>query len=57
MCGPGMDMMLLIQEECVKCGKDTPYDIDTPISERKYYIEGAGQLCNICHKDIYSKEG
>ena len=57
MCGPGMDMLLLIQEECVSCGKETPYDIDTPIDERKYYVEGAGQLCKSCHTDIYNKEG
>ena len=40
-------------EKCVMCEKDTKYYISTPISKRLYYIEGAGQLCKICYKNIY----
>ncbi len=37
---------------CVICRRDTEYTTDTPIWERKNYIEGAGQLCSICAKEI-----
>ena len=57
MCGPGMEILMLIQDDCVKCGKETPYTSDMHMDERKYYVEGAGQLCESCHSDIYSKEG
>lgn len=33
------------KELCVRCGKEAPYDISTPITVRQWYIEGAGQLC------------
>ncbi len=42
-------------EKCVLCGEPTPYLITTPISERNYYIEGSGQLCGNCHRDIYKE--
>jgi len=37
-------------EECVVCGAKTPYTRETPIDERKDYIEGIGQLCSECAK-------
>ena len=36
-------------EHCVLCGKITPYFTDTPIKERDYYIQAAGQLCGECY--------
>jgi len=42
-------------EKCVQCECDTPYLITTPIDERMYYIEGAGQLCEKCYHEIYEK--
>ena len=32
-------------ERCVLCGKLTGVSRDTPIGEREYYVEAAGQLC------------
>ena len=45
-------------EKCVmpSCGKETPYSIQTPISQRLYYVEGAGQLCEPCYKMTYGGE-
>ena len=42
-------------ETCVYCGKTVPVSKDTPITERKFYIEGAGQLCEQCFDEIYEK--
>ncbi len=41
------------KDKCVMCGGKTPYDTNTHIDFRKYYIEGAGQLCEPCHLNIY----
>ena len=42
-------------EQCCVCGKVTEYMKETPISERIGYMEGAGQLCHDCYKDLYLK--
>ena len=42
-----------MKERCVRCGKETEYDIHTPIAFRRYYIEGAGQLCKDCWKKLW----
>lgn len=44
------------KEKCVVCGAETEYMFSTPISEREYYIEGAGQLCPKCHYNLYVKK-
>ena len=44
------------QERCVLCGKMTEYTKDKPISERKGYIEGSGQLCRTCFAELYESE-
>ena len=44
------------KEKCVVCSADTTYDFSTPISEREFYIEGAGQLCQKCYYDLYVKK-
>ena len=41
------------KDRCVMCSAKTEYDIDTHIDNRKYYIEGAGQMCRGCHTRIY----
>ena len=51
---PGKKQMLEI-EKCVVCGKKTKYAKDTPVQERIGYVEGAGQLCRDCHKELYLK--
>lgn len=43
-------------EICVICGKETEYTFDTHIQERKYYVEGVGQLCKRCYYLIYYGE-
>lgn len=40
-------------EKCVCCGGDTGVLCSTPISKRKHYIEGCGQLCDDCYYDLY----
>lgn len=40
-------------ECCVFCGKVTSILKEQPISKRKYYIEGAGQLCFECYHELY----
>ena len=35
------------------CGCDTGIPKDTPISNRKYYIQGCGQLCDKCYTELY----
>lgn len=46
----------IITEKCVLCGKDIPISIDTHITNRKGYIEGAGQLCKECYHEIYEEK-
>jgi hypothetical protein len=44
---------LVEKDTCVLCGSSTEYDINCNINERKYYVEGAGQLCELCFAKIY----
>lgn len=41
------------KDKCVMCGSDTPYDKNTHIDHRLYYVEGSGQLCKTCNDRIY----
>ena len=34
---------------CIICGVETPYSEDTTIELRRFYVEGAGQLCKSCY--------
>lgn len=38
---------------CVCCGCDTGILTDTPIKLRPHYIQGTGQLCQICYEELY----
>lgn len=40
-------------DKCAYCGCDTGIPKDTPISNRKYYIQGSGQLCNKRYTELY----
>jgi len=42
-----------MKDKCVSCGCETEYDKETHIDFRNFYIEGAGQLCEKCYKEIY----
>lgn len=39
-------------ERCVCRWKELEVLTTTPIEMRKYYIEGSGQLCEACYKEI-----
>lgn len=45
------------KEFCIRCGKPTPYDQSTPITVRRYFVEGAGQLCAECFAKVYGVPG
>ena len=40
-------------ERCVLCGKQTDVKRDEHIDLRTCYVEGAGQLCPACWKQVY----
>jgi len=44
-----------MKDKCVLCGDETSYTMNTPIDERYYYVEGAGQLCEKCYNKIYKE--
>lgn len=39
----------MAKDKCILCGVETPYDYETHVDLRLGYIEGAGQLCNVCY--------
>ncbi|MFQ8760975.1 MAG: hypothetical protein ACLSAF_17605 [Intestinimonas sp.] len=41
------------REKCVLCGGETPYLRTVPIDRREGYLEGAGQLCAACCREIF----
>lgn len=41
------------KENCIICGKETAFLRQQHISTRKYYIYGAGQLCQQCYESLY----
>ena len=43
----------MAKELCIRCGRPTPYDINTPIHLRRYFVEGSGQLCEQCFSQLY----
>ena len=45
------------KELCVRCNKPTPYHPNTPITLRRYYVEGSGQLCPLCYQELYGVAG
>lgn len=40
-----------VTDACVLCLVDTKIPTETPVAERKYYVEGVGQLCPKCAKE------
>lgn len=42
-----------MNEICIRCNKPTPYHTNTPITLRRYYVEGSGQLCEQCFYELY----
>jgi hypothetical protein len=39
-------------ENCVICGEATAIPMDRPIHLRDYYVEGIGQLCFSCGREL-----
>jgi len=44
---------MMEKELCIRCNKPTPYHSNTPITLRRYYVEGSGQLCEKCFYELY----
>ena len=40
-------------EKCIRCNKPTPYHTNTPITLRRYFVEGSGQLCDQRFYELY----
>ena len=47
-------MKQVSNEKCVLCGKDTGIPENMPVSERKNFVKGCGQLCNDCFCRLYN---
>ena len=47
--------MKAMTDLCVRCGKPTAYDPSTPITLRRYFVEGAGQLCEECYYHLWPR--
>lgn len=45
-----------MKDLCVRCGKETQYDINYPVVLRNYYVEGSGQLCEECFTFLYDRQ-
>lgn len=48
---------MVMNELCIRCNKPTPYNPNTPITLRRYYVEGSGQLCEQCFYELYPQSG
>ena len=42
-------------EKCIICNKQLKIKKDENIKKRKYYIQGAGQLCESCYYKLYKE--
>ena len=42
-----------MNEFCVICNEETNVPEDRPVSERRFYVEAAGQLCRTCFYESY----
>ena len=45
-----------VYETCGRCKEITDIRKDTPIDERMFYVECAGQLCSDCYGKVYTPE-
>jgi len=43
-------------DKCVSCGETTEYAEMDHILVRDFYVEGAGQLCQVCFDRFYNYE-
>lgn len=42
-----------MKETCIRCGRETEYEVSTPVTVRRYYVEGSGHLCEKCFYELY----
>lgn len=42
-----------MKEKCIRCGRETEYEVFTPVTVRTFFIEGSGQLCEECFSQLY----
>ena len=42
-----------LMEKCVLCGRMVAVRRDSHVAGRRYYVEGAGQLCARCFYEVY----
>ena len=42
-----------MNEFCTICNEETNVPEDRPVSERRFYVEAAGQLCRTCFYESY----
>ena len=48
-------MKIAENDKCVLCGRDAGVPADMPVSERKNYVKGCGQLCEDCFYRLYRR--
>jgi hypothetical protein len=46
-----------MKEQCIRCGRETEYNVSTPVTVRRWYVEGSGQLCEQCYFTLYPVPG
>tara|TARA_B100001093_G_C26285581_1_gene783042 strand:- start:236 stop:541 length:306 start_codon:yes stop_codon:yes gene_type:complete len=44
----------IFYERCLVCKSKTNFHISTPISSRKWFVIGMGQLCSSCYMATYN---
>ena len=42
-----------MKDKCIVCGEETPYDETVDVNMRTCYVDGVGQLCVGCWKEVY----
>ena len=45
-----------MKDNCVACSKETEWEEQEVIHNRRCYVEGVGQLCDDCYIDTYPHE-
>ena len=45
--------VVLLIDTSLRCGVETEYDVSSPVTVRRWYIEGSGQLCEKCFFELY----
>jgi len=46
-----------MKEKCIRCGVESEYNVSTPVTVIRWYVEGSGQLCEQCYFTLYPVPG